>query len=132
MITGIAHTCYVVSDLQAAINFYEKLGCKVAFEFTRDTGERFGVYLHVGRRNFIELFVGQPQPCEHKSSYQHICLEVDDLDATIEQLAAAGVEATGKKLGSDRSWQAWLTDPDGNRIELHQYTPDSKQTPWVQ
>ena len=29
----------------------------------------------------------------------------------------------------DRSLQAWLADPDGNRIELHQYRPESKQSP---
>jgi hypothetical protein len=22
-------------------------------------------------------------------------------------------------MGTDESWQAWLTDPDGNRIELY-------------
>ncbi len=27
------------------------------------------------------------------------------------------------------AWQAWITDPDGNCFELHQYTPESKQTP---
>jgi len=32
-------------------------------------------------------------------------------------------------LGSDNSYQCWLDDPDGNRIELHQYTPESRQTP---
>ena len=32
-------------------------------------------------------------------------------------------------MGGDNSWQAWTCDPDGNRIELHQYTPESKQTP---
>ncbi len=32
-------------------------------------------------------------------------------------------------MGSDHSWQAWLSDPDGNRVELHQYTPESWQTP---
>jgi hypothetical protein len=31
------------------------------------------------------------------------------------------------KMGSDHSWQAWLADPDGNRIELHAYTPESNQ-----
>ena len=40
-----------------------------------------------------------------------------------------GVTVTDKKLGSDNSWQAWLSDPDGNRIELHQYTAQSLQTP---
>ena len=45
------------------------------------------------------------------------------------ELRAAGVEVTDSKLGFDKSWQAWLTDPDDNRIELHQYTPESQQTP---
>ena len=40
-----------------------------------------------------------------------------------------GVEVSDPKLGSDRSWQAWLADPDGTRIELHGYTPDSSQAP---
>jgi predicted enzyme related to lactoylglutathione lyase len=39
------------------------------------------------------------------------------------------LEITTPALGSDGSWQAWLADPDGNRIELHMYTPESKQAP---
>jgi hypothetical protein len=31
----------------------------------------------------------------------------------------------------DRSHQAWIVDPDGNRIELHGYTPESKQNGWL-
>ena len=42
-----------------------------------------------------------------------------------------GGVVTAPNLGADHSWQAWLADPDGNRIELHQYTPESKQTPWL-
>jgi lactoylglutathione lyase len=30
-------------------------------------------------------------------------------------------------LGGDQSYQAWLADPDGNRIELHQFTDKSLQ-----
>ena len=45
------------------------------------------------------------------------------------ELRARGVEVSDPKLGSDQSWQAWLADPDGNRIELHGYTPDSHQAP---
>jgi len=64
-------------------------------------------------------------------SYQHLCLEVDDINATVEDLRAKGIEVTDPALGSDRSWQSWLADPDGNRIELHQYTPESRQRPWL-
>ena len=31
------------------------------------------------------------------------------------------------KNGSDRNWQCWTHDPDGNRIELMQMMDDSKQ-----
>ena len=34
---------------------------------------------------------------------------------------------TGRKTGNDRSRQAWVKDPDGNLIELQEYTPQSRQ-----
>ncbi len=130
MITGLAHACFTVEDLDASIEFYvKKLGLGHAFDFLNDQQERFGVYLHVGGRSFIELFTGQVADGGEKASYRHLCLEVDDIHATVDAIQQAGIEVEPIKLGSDRSWQAWLTDPDGNRIELHQYTPESKQTP---
>ncbi len=133
MITGLAHACFTAEDLDASIDFYcNKLGLKQAFDFINDRGERFGVYLHVGGRSFIELFTGQVESDGAKGSYRHICLEVDDIETSVEQFKAAGVEVEPIKTGSDHSYQAWLTDPDGNRIELHQYTPQSKQTPQLQ
>jgi catechol 2,3-dioxygenase-like lactoylglutathione lyase family enzyme len=130
MITGIAHTCYLVPDLDRALAFYvEQLGLKVAFEFRREDGTRYGVYLRLGRRTFIELFRGDLGPKAEKQSYGHICLEVDDVARTVVELRAKGVACTDPKLGMDESWQAWIADPDGNRIELHGYTAKSWQAP---
>ena len=42
-------------------------------------------------------------------------------------VAAAGYTPGEKKMGADHAYQAWLTDPDGVRIELHEYTPDCCQ-----
>jgi len=128
MIAGLAHVCFTVSNLEASERFYcEKLGLQMAFDFVRDTGEKFGVYIHAGGRTFIELFQGEIDSVGGKPSFRHICLEVEDIEATVEELRKRGVEVGDIKLGSDNSYQAWLEDPDSNRIELHGYTADSKQ-----
>ena len=130
MIIGHAHTCFTVSDLDRSIAFYrDKLGLEEAFDFRREDGQRYGVYLYLGERNFIELFEGELQESADGQSFRHICLEVDDINETVADLKERGVEISKPKLGRDQSWQAWITDPDGNRIELHQYTPDSWQAP---
>jgi glyoxylase I family protein len=130
MITGIAHACFTVSDLERSIAFYrDGLGLTPAFDFTDENGRRFGLYLHAGGRNFVELFQGQLGERAEGQSFRHICLEVDDIEATVAELRGRGVEVSDPKLGKDQSWQAWITDPDGNRFELHQYTPESWQAP---
>ncbi len=128
MIVGLAHICFTVSNLEESIAFYkDKLGFSPAFDFINEKGEKFGVYLHIGERNFIELFVSKPEPPDQKQSYRHFCLEVDDIQTTVSKIRSNGVEVSDIKMGGDHSWQAWLSDPDGNRIELHQYTKESKQ-----
>jgi len=130
VVVAMALVCFTVRDLDASIAFYrDKLGLSSAFDFVDDKRERFGVYLHLGGRSFIELFRGELAEPAKGQSFRHICIEVDDVAATVAELRARGVEVTDPKLGSDQSWQAWLADPDGNRIELHGYTPESWQAP---
>ncbi|HOX37492.1 MAG TPA: VOC family protein [Candidatus Brocadiia bacterium] len=137
MIKGFAHICFRVRNLDSAIAFYcDKLGLKPAFDFINENGERFGIYIRFGGRNFLELFKAPPQkPGEtaagNEAGYQHMCLEVDDLPATVAALRANGVQVSEPTLGKDQSWQAWLSDPEGNRIELHSYTASSWQAPWL-
>jgi catechol 2,3-dioxygenase-like lactoylglutathione lyase family enzyme len=132
MITNIAHACFTVKDLERSLQFYrDALELTPAFDFIDDQGRRYGVYLYLGGRNFLELFTGELAEKAEKQSYKHICLEVDDLAQTVAVLRGKGVEVSEPKLGKDQSWQAWITDPDGNRIELHDYTPQSWQAPWV-
>ena len=45
---------------------------------------------------------------------------VDDLDALLTQLAAAGVPIDPHREDADYGRFAWITDPEGNRIELWQ------------
>ena len=60
--------------------------------------------------------------------YNHMCLEVADIDVALRELEAAGVPPIrDKQMGADGNWQAWIEDPDGHRIELMQMMPDSLQ-----
>ncbi len=137
MIKGLAHACFIVRDLDVTIDYYcNKLGLKPAFDFINDEGKRSGVYVHAGGRGFIEFYIGKAKPADEmpegqRPSYQHLCLEVEDFDGTIAELRRRGVAVRDIRVGKDRSHQAWLTDPDGNVIELHGYTPQSKQGPYL-
>jgi catechol 2,3-dioxygenase-like lactoylglutathione lyase family enzyme len=123
-VTRLAHVCLHVRDLDVTARFYEgALGLSRGFTFEKN-GAVFGFYLACGNQSFIEVFRGDPGM---PGNIKHLALEVDDLDGVTQQLRSQGYEISDKKLGSDRSWQAWTTDPDGVRIELHQYTAESRQ-----
>ena len=145
MITSIAHTAYTVTDTQASMRFYRDIlgfpftfglrGRGEAAEFVYTEDDLTGVwllYFKVCPGQFIELFPagegrGQPTPGA-QTSYQHLCLAVDDIAATVEEIRAKGWPiATEPKQGMDGNIQAWITDPDGNRIELMQMMPGSPQ-----
>jgi len=129
VVSGIGHAAFGCADLERTLDFYCRgIGLREAFRLYNDRGETWIVYVQVRGLDFIEFFpdprVRGGAPAEHP--YRHLCLMVDDMDATLTDLAGRGVLADGpKRQGKDGNWQAWLTDPDGNRIELMQIMPDS-------
>ena len=128
MITGISHACYLVSDLDRSVAFYcDKLGMRKAFDLNLRGGEVRGVFLLTGRRTFVELFEGDPVPLPPNATHKHVSFEVDDMEATVRTLRERGVEVSDIVRGGENSYQAWVTDPDGIRLELQQFTPESFQ-----
>lgn len=72
--------------------------------------------------------MGDRSPGWDAIGVNHFCLCVDDLDAVLAQMESAGIPLLiGKKMGMDNNYQAWIEDPDGNRIELMQITPNAMQ-----
>jgi predicted enzyme related to lactoylglutathione lyase len=51
-------------------------------------------------------------------------LQVDDLDALLDSLTSAGVAVDPKRDTYDFGKFGWLTDPEGNRVELWQPIAD--------
>jgi catechol 2,3-dioxygenase-like lactoylglutathione lyase family enzyme len=124
MIKQIAHICIHAADLQKTHHFYtEVLGLKVAFTFERK-GEPFGYYFALGNNTFVEVFKGEPGG---SGGIKHLAIEVEDMDGMIKRIRGYGVEIGEKKQGADHTWQVWLSDPNGTRIEFHEYTNESMQ-----
>ena len=127
MIKRLAHICLMSPDLAASEHFYcEVLGLKKAFDFTKND-KPFGFYVELGETTFIEVFLTGTEIEQKHPLINHLCLELEDIDAFITSVRGKGWEITDKKLGVDQSWQAWITDPTGVRIEVMQYTENSSQ-----
>ena len=127
MINQIAHVCISSLDLDATERFYcSGLGFRKVFDFVRD-GNIVGFYLGVTKNTYVEIFRQDEVDTQAKSPVRHFCLEVDSIDVVSRHLTESGYEVTQKKLGADESWQAWVTDPTGVRIEFHEYTDKSTQ-----
>ena len=125
MIRQIAHICTFSCDLAESEKFYcGALGLEKRFEFIRG-GEVIGIYLNAGGNTFIEIFKNSENADE--GQIKHLCLETYDIEAVAKSLKNNGYETTEIKTGNDKSLQVWTADPDGVKIEFHQYTPQSHQ-----
>ena len=127
LIKQVAHACIFAHDLGETERFYrDVLGLEIAFRFQRgDTP--IGFYIDLGGRTFIEVFVKGESRFSETDQINHLCLETDDLDALMAQVRAQGAEIGEKKRGVDGTWQAWMADPNGVKLEIFQYTAESMQ-----
>jgi lactoylglutathione lyase len=131
-VSGLAHVAIRVTDIDRALDFYiNKLGFERLMHLDRDD-KLWLVYLRVTDNQFVELFldgVGERVPDADATGYNHLCLAVPDIEKSVAELQAAGIELTRPKvLGLDGNWQCWIEDPDGHRIEIMQMMPDSMQS----
>ncbi len=137
MIRQLAHTCFFTDRPEAMIKFYEAgLGLPVKFTLKNDAGQVMGYYFECGHATFIEVFNqslavkqwgGQIEALKPASLYRHLCFEVTGLEDFKRTLEARGISVSDITMGIDHSRQAWITDPDGNAIELMEYTSRSRQ-----
>ena len=78
---------------------------------------------HVDAPDAVGMTVWSPFPRDTKyfgASGQTFMVNyiVDDLDGLLESLRASGAEADPKREDTEYGRFAWVTDPEGNRIEL--------------
>ena len=131
-INGLGHLALKVKDLDVSLDFWrDRVGLPEMHRLKRDDGTTWLVYLRITDTQFLELFPGaatDQAPGEEANGVLHLCLTIDDLDAEIARLAAAGVRIVSPvKGGLDGNRGAWIHDPDGNRVELMEMHPDCLQ-----
>ncbi|GAA0537065.1 hypothetical protein GCM10009545_44750 [Saccharopolyspora thermophila] len=109
----IHHVSLMVHDLDDALDFYTGvLGLRLRTDRPASAGR--GAWLDVGGHQ-IHLIEGTPPP----AFGQHFALRTADLDAERERLLRRGVPVSeAVTIGTAR--QAFLRDPSGNQIELHE------------
>jgi lactoylglutathione lyase len=130
-ISSLAHVALKVKDMDKSLDFYvSKMGFPEMFRLHRD-GKLWIVYLRITDDQYLELFpdgVGDRAAGRDATGVNHFCLGVDDIDVVVDGLTRAGIPlTTNKKMGADYNFQAWIEDPDGNRIELMQMMPKAMQ-----
>jgi len=113
-----------VAEPERSIAFYTSLGFQVlgavpatelgALTMLKLPGDEF-----VTLELVHDATVGLIEP----GGLSHLVVQVEDVRATVDQLAARGIEAgePGSPDGSDEFWTTWIIDPDGYRIELVQW-----------
>lgn len=139
MITRLAHLCFQTNRFDEMTAFYrDTLGLPIKFSLRLPDDCVFGHYFVLGGSSFLELFNaagacelwgGTPGPRSPVpgQTYQHFCLEVEGIADVRSAILEAGCDVTDITKGMDGSLQAWIKDPDGNDIELMEYTRDSLQ-----
>jgi catechol 2,3-dioxygenase-like lactoylglutathione lyase family enzyme len=121
---ALAHPTVFVRDLERARSFYELLGLTVASTVAT------GIFMRAGGDTIFPLLhrADATPPSHTVAGFQ-----VDDLDSAVAGLRARGVifeeyDSPGLRtvdgiadMGDYRA--AWLKDPDGNFIGIHEPPP---------
>jgi lactoylglutathione lyase len=118
------HVGLRVADLERSIAFYTSIGYEVLGAVpATELGTLTMVKLPGDEFVALELVHDPAHGRVDPGGLSHFVIQVEDMHATVARLAARGIEAEepGSPDDSRDFWTAWVTDPDGYRIELVQW-----------
>lgn len=148
---SLMHISFFTDQLEVIRDFYEnKLGAKAKMivrnsrykgtdnplwskKAETDPDGICIIYFEVAPQQFVEFFPkvdGQGEHIEANASlgYSHFSLLVNDIFKTKQELIEAGIQIDRDiSKGKSETYQMWIHDPDGNNIEIMQFTEQSEQ-----
>lgn len=117
------HVGIYVKDFGESMRFYTQImGFPEAFTIKDQNGKPTLAYLQINRDQFLEL---APATAERPVGLSHIGIWPENLTATVASLRQRGVKLDDPRTGSTKTSITNATDPNGVRLELLDFLPDS-------
>ena len=123
------HVAFKVADVERSVRWYaDALGAKKVYHAHAQDSRPELMFLEFSKGQFIEIFSGGknmlPAPAD-PIGYIHFCLLVDNLAQALEHLASINIKPDRQFIGRAQQNIAFISDPDGNSIELMEVPTES-------
>jgi catechol 2,3-dioxygenase-like lactoylglutathione lyase family enzyme len=118
------HFGLYVQNIDESTKYYtENFGFRKAFSFTDGAGHPV-VYLQMDRNTFLEM---TPADKDHPAGFSHAGILADNIESTVASLQKKGLKVEDVHLGGTKALISNTLDPNGVRLELLAYPPESLQ-----
>jgi len=123
-IVSLNHVAIATSEFDKASAFYsDVMGFPRAFAFREADGSPALSYFQINRNTFVELM---PVTAQRPAGFVHFGLEVNNVDAVVTRLRAAGMKIGDASVSARTKTKiAVAHTPDGTSIELMEFGPES-------
>jgi lactoylglutathione lyase len=122
MMIKFLHTRIRVSDPEASIAFYNKLGFETGEQKTSPEGNQLAFMNLPGNDHFLELTHSPDFKVEFPEDLMHTAVGVPDIIAYCDKLENDGIEiwpsGWREKFSGGERKMAFVTDPDGYEVEI--------------
>jgi lactoylglutathione lyase len=124
------HVAFKVADTERSVRWYAgAFGARKIYH-AQAQGERPELmFLEFANGQCIELFPGGKNVLASPADpigYIHFCVVVDNLEQALDHLAKMNVKPERKFIGRAKQRIAFISDPDGNSIEIMEIPPESE------
>lgn len=115
-ITGMNHFTVLTDDVPRTVAFYSNLlglrdGERPPLTFP-------GAWLYAGEAAVLHVIGGRTKESLKPGVIDHMAFSAADIRGTLARIKAAGIESECRRQMGTGTWQVFVHDPNGARVEL--------------